>query len=161
MVFLEAPKNAQFHVMYIVPQQSLSFIIFQTMFQCNCVMKWNYSVWIHRKLNALCILATRKMFGCNHRKGNVLLQLQWEGLGLMYETKNFLSTLSWIPSFHFSFPLVNRVKNWRSSKKCEYYKQMFYDTRGNWSMTSVIRRNDFLMWAEAAHTKDARITCLK
>jgi hypothetical protein len=60
-------------------------------------LQYSNSLWTHGKLNTLCISAVIQAFGCNHRKGNIFLQLQWKGLVLMYETKNFLSSLSCIP----------------------------------------------------------------
>jgi hypothetical protein len=65
---------------------------------------YSNSLWTHRKLDALCISATMQVVGCSHRKGNILLQLHWKGLTLMYKTKNFLSILSWIPMFSFFCP---------------------------------------------------------
>jgi hypothetical protein len=42
-----------------------------------------------RKLNALCISAIMQAFGCDHRKGNIFLQLQLEGLGTDVRNKEF------------------------------------------------------------------------
>jgi hypothetical protein len=72
---------------------------------------WN-SLWTHRKLNAVCISAAMEAFGCDHRKENILLQLQWKGLGLMYKRKNFLSSL-----------LNSESDIWRVCQRCESYEQ--------------------------------------
>jgi hypothetical protein len=50
-----------------------------------------------------------QVFGCDHTKENIRLQLQWKGLALMYETKNFLSRPSWIPILSLS--IVEYLKN--------------------------------------------------
>jgi hypothetical protein len=47
MVLLEAPENAQYHVMYLAFQLPFNSIIFQTTFHCQCMMKWNYDIRIH------------------------------------------------------------------------------------------------------------------
>jgi hypothetical protein len=90
MALLEAPENTQFHVTFLALQLPVNFIIMQTMFHCHCMMKGSYDIGTHyelnRKLNELCISATMKVFGCDHRKGSILSQLQWKGLALMYET---------------------------------------------------------------------------
>lgn len=50
-----------------------------------------------------CLSILMQAFGCSHRKGIILLQLQWKGLGL------FLVSLEF-PYFHFSISVVNRVE---------------------------------------------------
>jgi hypothetical protein len=75
-------------------------------------VKLQYSNWLwsHRKLNALYISGTMQVFGCNHRKGNIFLHLQWKGLGLIYETKNFPSNISWIPILSLFYPLSQQSR---------------------------------------------------
>jgi hypothetical protein len=69
-------------------------------------MKLQYSnaLWTHIKLNSLRISTTIQAFGCDHRKGNIFLQLQWKGLGLMYETENVFCSLPWIPILSLFYP---------------------------------------------------------
>jgi hypothetical protein len=49
-------------------------------------------------------------FGCDHRKGIILLQLQWEGLALMYEQRISSLVPLEIPYFLFSTPSGNRIE---------------------------------------------------
>jgi hypothetical protein len=98
MAVLKAPKNSQSHITFLALQVPLSLMIIQTVFHCLCIMKWNYDTQIHhelRQLNALWISAIMQVFGCDHRKGHILLQLQWKSWALMYEIELFTS-LTWI-----------------------------------------------------------------
>jgi hypothetical protein len=70
---------------------------------------------VNRKLNALCISATMQVLGCDHKKGNILLQLQWKGLALMY--KEFSVQSPEFPHFHSCVPLVNRFEYLKSIAK--------------------------------------------
>jgi hypothetical protein len=97
-----------------------------------------------------------KHFGCDRRKDNFFLQLQWKGLGLMYEITNFLSNLFWIPILLLFYPSsqqsriteecsknVNLTK--RITKQGFQWFQIFYNTRDSGSMSHVTGRNDVLM----------------
>jgi hypothetical protein len=70
-VLLEAPKNAQSHVI------SCTSAAFQFHYLPNDVslplydevkLRYSNSLWTHKKLNTLCISATMQAFGCDHRK---------------------------------------------------------------------------------------------
>jgi hypothetical protein len=50
-----------------------------------------------QKTECILISPMMQVFGCEHKKGKIFLQPQWKGLGLIYETKSFLSSLAWIP----------------------------------------------------------------
>jgi hypothetical protein len=45
-----------------------------------------------------------QVFGRDHRKAIILLQLQWKGLALLYKTETFLSSLSWIFILSLFYP---------------------------------------------------------
>jgi hypothetical protein len=49
-------------------------------------------------------------FGCNRRKGIILLQLKLKGMALMYETENFLSSLSWSPILSLFYPFIQQSR---------------------------------------------------
>jgi hypothetical protein len=77
MVLLEALENAQPHITHV----SCSSAVFQLRYLPNDVslllydeMKLRYSH--SQKPNALCISATMLASGCDHRQGNIFLQLQ-------------------------------------------------------------------------------------
>jgi hypothetical protein len=94
MVLIEAPENAESYVTSAAFQfhhipNAVSLPLYNEM-----KLQYSNSLRTHRKLNVLCVSASMQAFGCNHRKGNIFLQLQWQGLALMYETKTFLSSLS-------------------------------------------------------------------
>jgi hypothetical protein len=96
-VLLEAPENAQSHVTYLALHLSFNFIIWMT-FHCHCVMKWNYDIQIHYEFTENWMHSVPQLqFGFDRRKSNIFLQLQWKGLVLMCETKDFLSSFFWIP----------------------------------------------------------------
>jgi hypothetical protein len=105
MVLPEAPENAQFHVTYLALQLTLNFIIFQTMFHCQFMMKQNYKYPIHRALTEKwmhilsqlrwkCLVATaeRAIFSCrcNGRVSH-----------LSREQRIFLVTFLKLPAFTF------------------------------------------------------------
>lgn len=73
-------------------------------------LRYSNSVQTYRKLKALCISANMQAFGCDYRKGNILLQLLWNSLALMHETKNFLFSLSRIPTLSLFYPLSQQSR---------------------------------------------------
>jgi hypothetical protein len=76
--------------MFLSPQLPFNFISFQTKL-------WHSdSLRTHRTLSVLSITATMHAFERDYRKIIIILQLQSKRLALIYISKNFISTLSWI-----------------------------------------------------------------
>jgi hypothetical protein len=113
MLLLEGPENEQFHVTCLIFQLTLSFIIFQTAFHCLFMMKQNYNNPIHvdsQKSECIHVSAAMQVFLCDCRKGNILLQMKWEGFAFKQGTKNFPCNLLKTTMLSLFCPSVKRLE---------------------------------------------------
>jgi hypothetical protein len=120
MVLLKAPVNAHSHVTLLRPQLPFNFIIFQMMFLCHCMIKWNYHIWIHyeltenwmhsvSQLRCKCLIVTIE-------KGKFSCSCNGRAWHWCRKQRIFSPVSFEFPYFHFSVPQVKRFECLKSSK---------------------------------------------